>query len=139
MPRNPSPNADRQRRNSPLNQTVAAVPVDPELVEAVMRSVGDMCPQATRFARAVLSSPQAAVYTPAEVALVEVAARALHRWVTDPEAKAALLSQFSTLCDRLMVSRHWRMKAHLEVLPDAQPVPEVDEIEERRRLRERFG
>ena len=94
---------------------------------------------ASRWAQATMSSPQAAVFTDAEVALVETAARLLHQWLAEgPTRRSSEINEFGRINDRLLGTHAARLRAHVELAP-LGAVTAPDELAARRGVRERLA
>ena len=140
----PKPNARRQdathrrRSNAVLPSGGGPCSYDADFAEFVLRRIDQLRAPCRRWARAALSSPQAATYTDAEVALLEVGALILHRWLVEgPNRRSSELNEFGRINDRLLGTHAARLRAHVELAP-LGAVDEPDALAARRDVRERL-
>ena len=142
MPINPKPNRYRNSVHAARQSAVLAASTrDGATEEAIRRAVGELHPAAGRWARAALDSPISATYTDADLATLEAAAIQYDGWLRTPVGarRAATFASFLRACDLLgCAGAGSRLRQHIEIEAPA-PAPEYDEIEERRRLRAKFG
>ena len=130
--RRAAPHADR--RNAEV--TGGAGHYDPGLAAHVLRQTDRHQAVVKRWARSVLSSPQAEVFTNAEVSMVEVGAHALNRWIANPRARTADLAEWLRINDRLLSDHASRLRARVEIAPRAAEAR--DELAEARAVRARL-